>query len=980
MRDKASLSGIIEPRSVFVKRLLAIVVVTNLFIIGLAGFSLQQARLQYEERTEITTQNLSHALAGYITDAVDKIDLTVLTVADEVQKQLAGGGIDEQKLNAFIVRHHARLPVLDGLRVVNAQGENAYGIGITPGARTSVADRAYFARLRDDPNAGVVISEPVVGRVSKKWSIILARRVNQPDGSFAGLVYGTIALEHFFTTFSSLDVGKHGSIALRDEELALIVRYPEPQEVSKVVGKKNASAEMQNAVQARKDAGSYRTALAFDNIPRTYSYHKASHYPLYVNVGLAQEDYLGAWWSEVAWVSALVALFILGTLLSSWLVYRGWMRRVNAVQALARQEEAMRESEESYRNQFQGNSAVMLLINPADGTIQDANAAALSFYGYTRERLLAMRITDINTLPASDVQQAMALFPQKEGERFQSQHRLGDGSVRDVEVSAASIQVGGRTVLHTIINDITERKRVEDLYRTLSDKSMAGVYVVQDGVFKYLNSNAISCLGYSSEELIGRPASNWVHPEDKDITRVHSREMLKGLRQTPYEFRIVDKTGSVRWVLESVTSIPYEGKQAILGHTMDISQLKEAQQKLGEMQALESSILAAIPHAVLGLENRRIIFANEGVENVFGWTREELIGKNMRILFRSDEAYEDAGFTVYTTPEKKNMASREYEAHFRHKDGRNLICRVTTSRIEGTLIDKRTISTIEDVTDLRNIQMQLLQSEKMSSIGQLAAGVAHEINNPTGYVGSNLETLKEYFHSIDSILSKYESLLCGVRENLQGRMSPESLSDQADAIESSKREIELSFILNDVPNLIKESRQGTDRIKNIVIDLKNFAHPGRAEFEYADIKKNIESTLNVIWNELKYKATIHKDYSELPPIRCIPQQLTQVFMNILVNASHAIKDKGEITIKTRQQNGHVEITIHDTGCGIPKENLSRIFDPFFTTKEVGKGTGLGLNVAYNIVKKHNGTIDVESQVGHGTTFIIKLPVEQSIQS
>ena len=262
--------------------------------------------------------------------------------------------------------------------------------------------------------------------------------------------------------------------------------------------------------------------------------------------------------------------------------------------------------------------------------------------------------------------------------------------------------------------------------------------------------------------------------------------MLKGLRQTPYEFRIIDKAGSVRWVLETVTSIYYEGKQAILGHTMEISQLKEAQQKLGELQALESSILAAIPHAVLGLENRKIIFANEGVENVFGWTREELIGKSTRILFRSDEAYEDVGATMYTTLETKKTVSQEYEAHYRHKNGRDLICRVTTSRIEGTLTDKRIISTVEDVTDLRNIQMQLLQSEKMSSIGQLAAGVAHEINNPTGYVGSNLETLKEYFDSISSILSKYEALLCSVRKGLQGRMSPESLSDQADAIESAK--------------------------------------------------------------------------------------------------------------------------------------------------------------------------------------------------
>ena len=275
--------------------------------------------------------------------------------------------------------------------------------------------------------------------------------------------------------------------------------------------------------------------------------------------------------------------------------------------------------------------------------------------------------------------------------------------------------------------------------------------------------------------------------------------------------------------------------------------------------------------------------------------------------------------------------------------------------------------------------MQLLQSEKMSSIGQLAAGVAHEINNPTGYVSSNLNTLEEYFDCINSILGRYEALLGDIREGLRGRMSPESLSDRVDAIESAKGEIDLSYILDDVPNLIKESRQGTERIRNIVIDLKNFAHPGKSEFEHADIVKNIESTLNVVWNELKYKATIHKDYGDLPQVMCIPQQLNQVFMNILVNAAQAIKERGEIAIRTRRQDGHVEIAIRDTGCGIPKANISRIFDPFFTTKEVGKGTGLGLNVAYNIVKKHNGTIDVESRMGEGTTFIIRLPVEQIVK-
>jgi signal transduction histidine kinase len=159
-----------------------------------------------------------------------------------------------------------------------------------------------------------------------------------------------------------------------------------------------------------------------------------------------------------------------------------------------------------------------------------------------------------------------------------------------------------------------------------------------------------------------------------------------------------------------------------------------------------------------------------------------------------------------------------------------------------------------------------------------------------------------------------------------------------------------------------------------VINLKDFAHPGEQKLKYADINKNMESTLNVVWNELKCKARVVKEYGDLPEVRCYPQQLNQVFVNLLVNAAQVIEKEGEIRIATRALDGKVEIKISDTGKGIPEENLSKIFDPFFTTKEVGKGTGLGLNVAYNIIEKHKGTIDVESTVGKGATFTIRLPL------
>ena len=269
---------------------------------------------------------------------------------------------------------------------------------------------------------------------------------------------------------------------------------------------------------------------------------------------------------------------------------------------------------------------------------------------------------------------------------------------------------------------------------------------------------------------------------------------------------------------------------------------------------------------------------------------------------------------------------------------------------------------------------QLFQSEKMASVGQLAAGVAHEINNPTGFVSSNLKTLSDYLSDITGLFKKYNKLVENVKENICGKEAYPHISGMVEEIMALEKEADIDFIIDDIEDLLGDCREGLNRIKNIVKDLKDFAHPGEDKLQEADINKGIESTLNVVANELKYNAVVEKEFGVLPLVKCYSQQLNQVVMNILVNAGQAIPDKGKIWIKTAEVNDFVEIKISDTGIGISEENLSKIFEPFFTTKEVGKGTGLGMNVAYNIVKKHNGTINVDSTVGKGTTFTIRIPV------
>jgi two-component system, NtrC family, sensor kinase len=272
---------------------------------------------------------------------------------------------------------------------------------------------------------------------------------------------------------------------------------------------------------------------------------------------------------------------------------------------------------------------------------------------------------------------------------------------------------------------------------------------------------------------------------------------------------------------------------------------------------------------------------------------------------------------------------------------------------------------------LSSAQEHLIQSEKLASIGQLAAGVAHEINNPIGYIFSNFGTLEKYLADLFRMLTSYESA--------------ETRADAALAlaeVQALKKAIDLEFLKEDIPTLMQESKEGIVRVRKIVQDLKDFSHvDATLEWQYANLNQCIDSTLNVVNNEVKYKADVIKEYGQLPDVQCMASQINQVVMNLVVNAAHAMgSERGKITVRTGQDGTHAWIEVQDTGSGIPKDVLPRIFDPFYTTKPVGKGTGLGLSLSYGIIQKHHGTIEVATEPGQGTTFRIIIPLSQSTTS
>lgn len=382
-----------------------------------------------------------------------------------------------------------------------------------------------------------------------------------------------------------------------------------------------------------------------------------------------------------------------------------------------------------------------------------------------------------------------------------------------------------------------------------------------------------------------------------------------------------------------------------------------------------------------------IIYVNKKFSESTGYMAQEALGQNPRILKGHD------GFTDYQAMWKILQAGHEWRGDFHNKkkNGEFYWERASISPImdqhggithflaikeditERKKIEEDLEHTVAESTqmaasleflnaELKATQSQMLQREKMASIGQLAAGVAHEINNPIGFVSSNLRSLEKYIKKLFNYLNLLEN-------NIQN-----NAKEAWEQISAERKKLKIDFLLEDCDDLIAESLDGSERVRKIVQNLKTFSRVDQAEEQLADLNECLESTIAIVWNEIKYKAKLEKNLAALPDLRCNPQELTQVFTNLLVNAAQAIEKDGLIQIRSWHVDDMIHISIQDNGCGINMENQARVFEPFFTTKPVGEGTGLGMSISYEIIKNHGGKITLESKLNQGTTFTVSLPL------
>ena len=664
------------------------------------------------------------------------------------------------------------------------------------------------------------------------------------------------------------------------------------------------------------------------------------------------------------------------------------------------------------------------------------NQSALDNLGYTLEDMQAMTLIDIEPemTKASFWELVNSLLTGKQAQCiFQTVHQRKNGSTYSVEVYLQVVGEGKERTFLAFICDITERKQEEHcqateyaitrLLSTSKNLEEIAQYIMQT-ICQALSWDVGALWKVDEETRVLRCIKVWQEKAD-------CAQFIECTRQNTFAIGVglpgrVWKNNKVEWIIDvgcdsnfpriaaatsaglrAAFAFPIRSRDRLYG-VMEFfaTTLREPDKKLldlmeglaGQMsqfldrkQSDESLNYAKNKAEAAARERAEILAAVEAfficvngegavttwtprAEIIFGISLEKALGQPFTEL-PIQWSWKEVAVAMEKANDTINSIRIE-KIRLAHQNGKEVFLKLTVSPI----CDDRGVTYVfmgEDISDRLALEHDLVQAQKLESIGHLAAGIAHEINTPTQFVGDNIRFLADCFSDLAAVLDRHRVLLLSAKA---GTCAP----DLIEACEAEARRVDLDYLTEEVPKAIAQSSEGVTRIATIVRAMKEFAHPGNDEKACVDLNKAIESTVTVARNEWKYIADLTTDLApDLPLVPCLLGQFNQVILNMIVNATHAIADvvkstgaKGTISIATRSVDGWAEVRITDSGTGIPEEIRRKIFDPFFTTKEVGKGTGQGLAIAHSvIVDKHHGTISLESEVGRGSTFIVRLPLD-----
>ncbi len=648
-------------------------------------------------------------------------------------------------------------------------------------------------------------------------------------------------------------------------------------------------------------------------------------------------------------------------------------------------QKALKESEERYRILFEGSHDAMMTIAPPSWKFTSGNPAAIKLFGAKdHAEFISLGPWDISpeSQPdgqlSSDKSKQMINKAMQEGSNFfEWTHKQISGKEFPCTVLLTRLEANGESFIQATVRDIASEKQVESALRESERKYRSLVDNIRMGILLISPQMRILALN--------KQMQHWFSDINIESEPVCYRAFNEPTRELPCSFCPTYKTFQDGKVNETeaniedrifrIVSSPIKDDNGNITAAIEmLEDITERKLQEGKRILLETAVNHAAEMVLVTNENGIIQYVNPTFEKITGYQASEVIGLKPSILSsgkQSKEFYakmwktlaEGKTWTGSLVNKKKNEILIEQEA-------------TISSVLNNNGKITNYVAVMRDVTEKVSMQKQLSQSQKLETIGGLAAGIAHEINTPIQYVGDNVRFLSDACKNIKELIHKF----IAVNSKLKNMGN---FNDIIEPIDKYMKEMDVDYLLTEVPLAIEQSLEGVERVSNIVRAMKEFAHPDLDEKVHVDLNRMIETTITVARNEWKYVADLETELDpNLPTVPCYPGDINQVLLNIIVNAAHSIGDvvkdspgkKGKIIISTSRLDKFAEIKISDTGTGIPEHIKDRIFDPFFTTKEVGKGSGQGLAISHSfIVDKHKGFIDFETQTGKGVVFIIKLP-------
>ena len=943
----------------------------NLFVAGMAYMALHESRDQYRDRARFSADNLSRLIEQSLGARFAVIDQALNAVVDEAERELELGKLQTGALEACLRRHQARVRGLDAMRFADAEGAIVLGTAVVPGSRVSIADRDYFQRLREDAAAGLVLSRPARGRISGKWVIMLARGIRARSGQFRGVVYAVLTLDEVARFFSSLELGPHGAVALRNLEMRVLARFPDPVGPASYVDSVSVSAAMRQAILSGQHAGSLDDNVGPDGLQRTVSFHTIEGYPLFVAVGLSPVDYLTPWRQEAWRTWALAGLCGLLTLVFLRIAGRGLRLQQRHAEELLAGQQLMRGVFES--------AGVGITIADRHGRFLQTNRKWAEFLGYTPEDVIGLtnhEVTHPGDWAESSRNMADLLAGKVDSYVQEKRYLHKDGRIRWGLLSVSPI-LGDQGEIKTLIGivaDLTVRKQMETELFVAKERLSIATQGAGIGIWdldlasgtEVWDDASLSIYGLS-REAFGGTYQDWIHclhPEDRGLALEAQREAFEGRRDYAPEFRIVRPDGSIRHLKAAARILrDAEGRpQRMVGINLDITARKLAEEKVRQSVVRLQTILANLHSGVLvvgsdgRIENVNPFFCDLlGIpgrpEDLIGMDRETFFGI-LRPCLPDPEAY------IQRTREIVQAGVATHDELVLAHNGRTHLRDYLPIVVDGVVTGR--IWAQRDITELKAAEQELLDHRK--ALEALNLDLKERTSQAEAANRAKSEFLANMSHEIRTPMNGILGLShLALRTELTAKQHT-----YLEGIQNASRL--LMGVLNDILDLSK--------IEAGKLDLECRA------FDLGKVFGQVDAVMAPRARE-KGLTLAFELPSDVPRLVMGDElRLGQVLINL---ASNAVKftDQGHVSVAAavaERGPGRLVLgfSVEDTGPGIEAEVLSRLFQPFSqadssTTRKFG-GTGLGLAIVKRLVALIGGTLAVSSEPGRGSVFGFTIPL------